>query len=75
MAGRGAARALAFSPDGQRLAAGTDGGDLALLDPRTGAVLKRWVLARPVNALVFERSGGALLAGLGSGVAARIGLD
>ena len=56
-----AVRALSFAPDGGRLAAATDAGELVLLDPRGGEVLRRRELSFAPAALAFSADGASLL--------------
>jgi WD40 repeat protein len=77
--GKGIVRAVAFSPDGQTVAAGVESGDgknvtrVVLLDVATGqpvAQLARpWT--RPVAALAFSPDGGTLIAASGPATAER----
>jgi WD40 repeat protein len=61
--------ALAFSPDGRRLAVGTYGGVVTVLDSRTGAVLaQRQTDAAAVRVLRWSADGTVLQEGGGDGV-------
>ncbi|TAN20564.1 MAG: hypothetical protein EPN33_14440 [Acidobacteria bacterium] len=52
-----AANLLAVSPDGRRLVAASWKGEVALLDPHSGAIFRQWRLAPPISSLVVSPDG------------------
>lgn len=57
---RGAVNALAYSPDGTRLATGGDDGTLRIWDPATGKLLRAILGAGPIAGLCWSPDGGML---------------
>ncbi len=63
-----AVKSVAFSPDGKRLGAGTAGGEVLLLDPATGELLKTLRgHTYNVEAVAFSADGKTLASGSDDG--------
>ncbi|ABS27739.1 protein kinase [Anaeromyxobacter sp. Fw109-5] len=72
----GAVLALAYAPDGARLATGSGDGHLRIFDARSGALLERVTLpGGAVFALAWSRDGRAIATGSEDGVARLFGAD